>query len=74
MNVYDLKSVFESGHGDWFTAHLLRLIAKADFCNKAKLAVVFPVEVRAVDIYQHDTPYKEDGSIDWDKIVEMAQV
>ncbi len=74
MNVYDLKAVFGSGDGDWFTAKLLRLIAAADFTNKAKLAVSFPVEVRAVNIYRHDCPYKEDGSVDWDKIVELAQV
>jgi hypothetical protein len=33
------------GNGDWFTAQLMRLIAKADKENLAKLALTFPEEV-----------------------------
>ena len=36
------------GYGDWFTAHLLRLINKADHINLAKLQRQFPDEVAAV--------------------------
>lgn len=36
-----------AGHGDWFSAHLFRLIAKADFENRAKLRLAFPEHVRA---------------------------
>jgi hypothetical protein len=36
-----------AGRGDWFTAHLLRLCAKADGENLAKLAADFPDEVAA---------------------------
>lgn len=37
---------------DWFTCRLMRLIAGADRANRAKLAKVYPVEVRAVCEYQ----------------------
>jgi len=36
-----------AGHGDWFTAQLLRLCAKADENNLAKLRLAFPEEVQA---------------------------
>lgn len=41
-----------SGHGDWFTAHLIRLILKADVTNRFKLHQVYPEEVEAVIAYQ----------------------
>lgn len=37
------------GHGDWFTAQLLRLIAKADRENREKLRLGFPEEVAAYE-------------------------
>lgn len=40
-----------AGHGDWFSAELLRLIAKADFENKAKLRLGFPDVVPAYDAW-----------------------
>lgn len=36
-----------AGHGDWFTAQLLRLMHKADSENFMKLAVSFPKEALA---------------------------
>jgi len=36
-----------AGMGDWFTAQLLRLCAKADDENLAKLRLGFPEEVQA---------------------------
>ena len=44
------------GQGDWFTARLLRLIARADTSNKKKLAQVFPKEVAAVQTFQTGKP------------------
>lgn len=38
-----------SGHGDWFTAQLLRLINKADQVNRYKLAIIYPDEVAAYE-------------------------
>lgn len=35
------------GHGTWFTAHLLRLCAKADPANLARLHKGFPEVVQA---------------------------
>jgi len=40
-----------AGNGDWFTAQLLRLIAGADFENKAKLRLGFPDVVQAYDAW-----------------------
>jgi len=36
-----------AGHGDWFTAQLLRLCAKADSNNLEKLRLGFPDVVEA---------------------------
>ena len=53
MSNYDEQRVAEilAGEGTWFTAHLFRLIAKADQNNRAKLASAFPAEVAAVVRY-----------------------
>ncbi len=47
LSDYDRQKVGDivAGHGDWFTADLLRLISKADSTNKALLARTFPEEV-----------------------------
>ena len=37
------------GHGTWFSAELLRLIAKADLTNRDKLRQVFPEHVEAYE-------------------------
>ena len=49
ISEYDKNHVEEilRGEGDWFTAQLLRLIAKADTQNRAKLKICFPNEVSA---------------------------
>lgn len=49
MSTFDSNHITEilAGHGDWFTAKLLRLIAKADAENLAKLEQVYPQEVGA---------------------------
>lgn len=38
-----------AGHGDWFTAQLLRLIAKADRTNRERIRKGFPAEVEAYE-------------------------
>jgi hypothetical protein len=38
-----------SGYGDWFSARLLRLIAKADIENRALLRQVFPDHVQTYE-------------------------
>ena len=70
----DLKEAFR-GDGDWFTAQLLRLIAKSDSTNRWKLARGFPVEVEAVEIYQNRCPYLDamKTMVDWDAIAGMAE-
>ena len=48
---FDRKNIqlILEGHGDWFTAQLLRLIAKADNINRERLRVGFPEEVKAYE-------------------------
>jgi hypothetical protein len=41
-----------AGEGDWFTAHLLRLIAKADAMNRAKLKFMYSEEVEAFEEWE----------------------
>jgi len=53
MTQFDQENIFNilMGRGDWFTACLFRLIAKADDDNREKLRVVFPDEVEFVEQY-----------------------
>jgi len=37
------------GYGDWFSAVLLRLIAKADWQNRTRLRLGFPEHVQAYE-------------------------
>ena len=75
MLAIDLQNAFTTAWADNFTCKLVRLIAKADASNRAKLALGYPVEVEAVEIYTTECPYKdEDGErvVDWNAIVAMA--
>lgn len=51
LSEWDRKNIgaIIAGSGDWFTADLLRLIAKADATNRSKLRVMFPEEVAAYE-------------------------
>ena len=51
MSEYDIERIESilGGEGEWFTANLLRLIAKADHINRSKLACVFSSEVALVE-------------------------
>jgi hypothetical protein len=76
MLAIDLRNAFDSGREqvDNFTVKLLRLIAKADGDNRAKLGKAYPVEVEAVEIYQRWCPYKDAAlaEVDWDEITRRA--
>ncbi len=54
MSEYDKKHISNilCGEGSWFTAKLLRLIAKADDSNIEKLRAGFPEEVAALEAYR----------------------
>lgn len=54
ISEYDREHMADilAGHGDWFTAHLLRLIAKADALNRAKLRSVYTEEVEAFEEWE----------------------
>ncbi len=54
LSDYDKANVAQilSGHGDWFTAKLIRLIASADPLNRKKLFQVFPEVVVCVSDFQ----------------------
>jgi hypothetical protein len=62
ISSYDREHIGEilAGHGDWFTAKLLRLIAKADFENRAKLRLGFPTEVQAYLDWRDKPPEGEE--------------
>ncbi len=49
-------AVFLGGSGDSFTGLLLRLIAKADWSNKIRLSIAFPVEVQVYEMWQAHEP------------------
>lgn len=51
-HIGDMLADHRGKHYDWFTCRLMRLIAVADRSNRAKLAVMYPAEVRAVCTYQ----------------------
>lgn len=53
ISPYDRANISSilAGEGDWFTAKLLRLIAKADSSNKERLRLGFPEEVEAFENY-----------------------
>jgi hypothetical protein len=53
ISEFDKKNVSHilSGHGDWFSARLLRLIMKADLTNREKLRQVYPEHVEAYEKY-----------------------
>jgi hypothetical protein len=55
---YDREHIGDivAGHGDWFTAHLLRLIAKADAYNRAKLEFMYAEEVEAFEEWERRAP------------------
>lgn len=56
LNNYDRDNIGSllKGEGDWFTAQLLRLIAKADTWNRARLRLAFPEEVAAYERWLHE--------------------
>ena len=58
MSIYDETHIAEilQGEGTWFSAHLMRLIARSDKNNRAKLALGFPKEVDAINEYQWGKP------------------
>jgi len=49
LSEYDRQHIGDilNGHGTWFTAHLLRLLPRADAGNLAKLERAFPEVVEA---------------------------
>ena len=54
ISPYDRAHIADilAGDGDWFTAKLLRLIAKADLENRERIRRGFPEEVRAFEEWQ----------------------
>lgn len=57
MSAYDREHIGDlianvGGDRDWFTANLLRLIAKADTPHRERLRLAFPAEVEAFEKWQ----------------------
>ena len=55
MNAYDVANIEKliHGHGDWFTARLLRLLVHADTINLRKLGAAYPDVVAWFLNYRH---------------------
>ncbi len=75
---YDATHVGEilSGHGDWFGAQLLRLIAKADQRNRESIRVAFPDYVAAYEAWfatDHDAHWDDRGLIRLEEDNETAK-
>lgn len=87
LSDYDRSNVGNiiSGEGDWFSAELLRLIAKADVENREQLRVAFPDHVEAyeqwagfsaareTEAYQEaltEAAENEDSGIDADQLLQ----
>lgn len=51
---YDREHVGEivGGHGDWISAHILRLCAKADRVNLERIRLGFPEHVEAFETWR----------------------
>jgi hypothetical protein len=47
----NIEEILRNPVNDWFTARLIRLIAKADRVNREKLRLGFPEEVAAWETY-----------------------
>jgi hypothetical protein len=47
------------GKGDWFSAQLIRLIAKSDFENKARIRLAFPDHVLAFEQWERDIAVRD---------------
>jgi hypothetical protein len=61
MSAFDKANIGKiiGGHGDWFTAELLRLIAKSVAENRERLRIAFPEEVAAYESW-FNPPMKGD--------------
>lgn len=51
---YDRAHIGEivAGHGTWFSAHLYRLIAKADKVNRERIRLIYPEHVEAFEAWE----------------------
>src|SRR5689334_17981415 len=58
LSKYDVENIHAimAGEGTWFSAHLLRLIAKADPVNRARLRAAFPNHVALCEWYWDHGP------------------
>lgn len=61
MSPFDIENLGEilAGHGDWFNAKLLRLIALADSEKRKAFHKAFPVQVDAITKYQTGKGWNE---------------
>jgi len=75
MSDYDKANIREilAGDGDWYAAHLIRLIAKADRNNLGLLASVYPKEVRAVLEFLGDRRGEVFASLPFDCCHDIAE-
>jgi hypothetical protein len=68
----DMDNAVNYSNADNFTVMLFRLLLKSDGDNRAKLAKVYPIEVKMVEIYQTRAPYVNALKVDFPMLVRMA--
>lgn len=67
LSTFDLRRMGDilAGHGDWFSAQLMRLIAKADRDDLDRLRLAFPEHVAAWEAWRR-------GGDVWDAFAKSA--
>lgn len=55
QHISDILKDYKGESFSWFSAHLIRLIAKADAGNRERLRSAFPEHVQAFEDYYHGT-------------------
>lgn len=63
MRHLDMMRAINNPETNNFTAILFRLLLKSDSDNRAKLATVYPLEVKMVELYRTNCPYLEERDI-----------
>lgn len=52
-DIEHMDDIIHRDYGDWFSAHLLRLIHKADLGNRELLRKVYPKHVEVYEFWYH---------------------
>lgn len=68
----DMDNAVNYKEANNFTVLLLRILLKADASNSAKLAQVYPIEAKMVEIYRTRALAAVNGKVDFSALADMA--